>query len=266
MANKTYRVRIASELFDTTPESLGSYFRVYDNLIARSDGFVLQIEDPDSKHTQSITDTEILLAAEILRSDPTLTLGKAGEQLQEKVGAAFSAQQLQRAIQIAVRAMLLIECTGQEYSWRLDEPLVDFASRCLPRALAPSGAVNKRPLKAWKLKARFRLEFKGTDNLARHLQLDPDHPDGPTLYLFRYTAFIKVQLDRLERKVQNEDGMLECLKRYAVHQSHPALPPSDPEQRLPSTTPPCRDAPFHPRNPLRLRRHQVEPHSRQVDI
>jgi hypothetical protein len=154
-----------------------------------------------------------------LRNDPTLTLKEASEQLKAKLVVEFSAQQLERAIQISVRAMLLIECTG-DHVWQPDEPLVDFASRCLPRPLSPSGAVNKKPLKAWKLDARVRLNFKGTGSLARHLKLDPNHRDGPTLYLFRYTEFIKVQLDRLEREgVGKEDAMLKCLKRYVCHVS-----------------------------------------------
>lgn len=221
MEKDTYQARIAAELFGSSPQSLGSYFKVYDNLIARSDGYVLQIEEPDSQHTKSITDDEILLAAAILRSDPTLTLEKARQQLKAKLGTAFSAQQLERAIQISVRAMLLVDCTGRGYVWRPDERLVDFTSRCFPKPMAPSAAVNKRPLKAWKLKKRNRLKFRGTDNLARHLLLDLDHADGPTLFLFRYMAFVKVQLDRLDReKFQKDDDMLECLRRYTPLSLH----------------------------------------------
>jgi len=69
-------------------------------------------------------------------------------------------------------------------------------------------------MKAWKLRARFRLSFKGTDNLARHLLLDPLHPDGPTLYIFHYTVFLKAHMDRLgqQNSQANDSDMLACLK------------------------------------------------------
>ncbi|KAK3372111.1 hypothetical protein B0H63DRAFT_513608 [Podospora didyma] len=60
----------------------------------------------------------------------------------------------------------------------------------------------------WKLKARFGFTFWGTDNLARPLLLDTLQPDGPTLYLFHYTSFLKEQLDRLQEKgFGKEDGI-----------------------------------------------------------
>ncbi|KAK4106358.1 hypothetical protein N658DRAFT_16379 [Parathielavia hyrcaniae] len=202
----------------SSASSLGSYFKVYDNLIARGDVCVLQIEEPEFEHTKPISHHDILLAAEILRGNPTLTLNQASQQLGARMSVAYSARQLELAVLLSVRAMLMLDCTVPAHGWHPTEPFVDFASRCFPKDSSISTAVkeameNTKSLKAWKLKSRCNLAFRGTDNIAHHLQLDPFHPDGPTLYLFRYTAFIKAQLDRLGVEDFNQEAdMLACLK------------------------------------------------------
>jgi hypothetical protein len=66
--------------------------------------------------------------------------------------------------------------------------------------------------------------LKGTDNLARHLLLDPSHPDGPTLYIFQYTAFLKAQLDRLRQQNFHKDSdTLACLKMHVHIMSFPSF-------------------------------------------
>ena len=234
MTSDGYRARVASGLFGGTPHSLGSYFKVYDNLIARGDVHVLQIEEPEAEpeHTNTITHDDILLAAEILRSDPTLTVDQASEQLRTRLSTACSTRQSTLTMLLAIRAMLMLEadCTGPGSGWRSGERFVDFASRCFPKASAMSVAVmgaleDRKAMKAWKLKARFNLSFRGTDDLAHHLLLDPLHPDGPTLYLFHYAAFIKAQLDRLRREsLQGEEDILVCLKRHVATPGRPSPP------------------------------------------
>lgn len=177
-------------------------------------------------HTTPITRQDILIAAESLRGDPSLTLSQASQQLSARLNTPRSARQLELTILLSVRDIFMFDCPGKGNEWQPSEPFVDFASRCFPTTSATSVAVkqaieDQKSMKAWKLKAKFRLSFRGTDNLARHLHLDPSHPDGPTLYLFRHSTFIKAQLRGLEQEIlqkqdglQREDGMPACLKRY----------------------------------------------------
>ena len=73
-----------------------------------------------------------------------------------------------------------------------------------------------RAMKAWKLRVRCRISFMGTANLAEHLLLDRLHPDGPTLFIFCYTAFLKAQMGRLQSKNLGKDDEADsCLKRQA---------------------------------------------------
>jgi hypothetical protein len=234
MTGDTYRARIASELFGSAPLSLGSYFAVYDNLIARSDGHALQIEEPEPEHTKTVTHADILLAAEILRRDPTLTLDQASEELGRRLSTACSTRQLTLTILTSVRAMLMLDCTAPGDGWQPTERFVDFASRCFPKTTTVSAALkqamaDQKSMKAWKLRARCNLSFRGTENLARHLLLDPVHPGGPTLYLFHYAAFIKAQLDRLKREgFDKEADVPACLARHVMNSpSYPHIVPSD---------------------------------------
>ncbi|KAK3301868.1 uncharacterized protein B0T15DRAFT_325805 [Chaetomium strumarium] len=179
-------MKVSAEPFATTASSLGSYLRVFDNLIARSDVHVLQVEEPDPRGAaaiRAITYNDILIAAKILRSNPTLTLDEAAEQLWARLGTTCSARQPRLTMRVSVRAMFMIDCTGPVDGWLPNERFDDLASRVFPRALAISTAAkeamnDRKSMKAWKLKARFRLHCRGTDNLARHLLLDLSHPDG----------------------------------------------------------------------------------------
>jgi hypothetical protein len=276
MNGDTYRTQIASELFGTGPLSLGSYFVVYDNLIARNEAHALQIEEPEPEHTKPVTHADILLAAEILRGDPTLTLNQASEELGARLDTVCSPRQLTLTILTSVRAMLMLNCTAPGDGWQPAERFVDFASRCFPKTTPVSAAVkqamgDRKTMKAWKLRARCNLSLRGTDNFANHLLLDPIHPDGPTLYLFHYAAFIKAQLDRLKREnFDKEADIGACLARHVIiiitlpEISLLRIVPSDRQQRLPTTTSPRRNAPLHPSHPLPLRRPQVQPHSREA--
>ncbi len=115
--------------------------------------------------------------------------------------------------------MLMLDCavSGRQWeAWQPDERFIDFIYKCFPRTSEMSARVsqaiwNQRSMKAWKLKARFGISFKGTDNLARHLLLDPN---GPTVYLFHHTTFLKAQLDRLQKgSFEKEDNVSKCLSR-----------------------------------------------------
>jgi len=222
--NTAYRTRIATEFLGTTTRSFGSYFKVYDSLIARGDVLALQVEEPGPEDTSPITHDDILSAAKVLRKNPNLTLDEASEHLGEILNGVHSAYQLRFAV-LVVRAMLMLDGApgGQQWeSWQSGERFVDFVSKCCPRALGMTGSIaraleDQKSLKAWKLKARLGLTFKGTDNLSRHLFLDPTHPEGLTLYIFHHTSFLKAQLERLERAgLGREDDVSTCLERNVI--------------------------------------------------
>jgi hypothetical protein len=233
MASDNDRKRVAAELFGTIPPALGSYFRVYDSLLARRENFVLDFEEskPGNRTpNRLITQSDVLEVATVLRRDPTLTLNQASEQLRIQPGTIRLPQQLRLTILVSAQVLLMLDFTGPMDTWQPSERFVDFVSRCIPKtagfsAAAKSALENQRSMKAWKLRARFRLSFKGTDNLARHLFLDPSHPDGPSLYIFHYTAFLKTQLDRLRQQNFHKDSdTLACLKRYVHIISFPSVP------------------------------------------
>ncbi|KAK4172175.1 hypothetical protein QBC36DRAFT_390612 [Triangularia setosa] len=225
MASNSDRKRVAAELFDTTPLALGFYFRVYDSLLARGGEYVLEVEESELGNrtpTRPISHSDVFEVAAVLRRDPTLTLNQASEQLRTQTrtqsGTICLTQQLNYTMRVSAQALLMLDFTEPVDTWEPSERFVDFVSRCIPKkagfsAVAKSALENQRSMKAWKLRARFRLSFKGTDNLARHLLLDPSHPDGPTLYIFHYTAFLKAQLDRLRQQNFHKDSdTLACLK------------------------------------------------------
>ena len=233
MASDNDRERVAAELFGTNPPALGFYFRVYDSLLARREDYVLGFEDSEPGNrtrTRPITHSDVLEVAAVLRRDPTLTLDQASEQLRTQPGAIRLTQQLRLKMLVSAQALFMLDFTGPVDTWQPNERFVDFVSRCFPKtagfsAAAKSALENQKSMKAWKLRARFRLSFKGTDNLARHLLLDPSHPDGPTLYIFHYTAFLKAQLDRLkQQKFHKDSDILACLERHVHTMSSPSVP------------------------------------------
>ena len=216
-----YRTRIAGQLLGTTADSLSVYFRVYDSLIARNNIHVLRIEEPEPGIPHPITHDDILEVAGILRGHPTLTLLETCSQLSVKLGHGYARRQLETSVFISVQAMLMLDCAGLPESWHSSERFVDFVPRCFPRESAIDAPVlraieNRKAMKAWKLRARYRISFRGTDDLARHLLLDREHPEGPSLYIFHHAAFLKAQFALLKQHgLGKEDGVEACLKRLA---------------------------------------------------
>jgi len=219
-----YRAHVASELLGCDkPHHLESYFTVYDNLLARSDVRVLQIEDPEDPGRQRVvplTYKDILNAANVLRVDSSLTPKQAIQRLATEPNSAYAQQQSKLAILIAVRCMFMLDSSiregvGVREPWQEDERLVDFVCKSFPKSLELSNRAlqalqAQKSLKAWKLKIRSGITFKGTDNLAQHLLLDPANS---TLYIFHHTAFLKAQLARLQAMgFGKEDGMSTCLR------------------------------------------------------
>ncbi|KAK3896782.1 hypothetical protein C8A05DRAFT_39667 [Staphylotrichum tortipilum] len=219
MASNNDHERVADELFGTVPPALGLYFHVYDSLLVHKGDYVLPFEDSVSPaRIRPVTNDGLLEAAAVLRRDPALTLDQTCEHLAARPGRTSGTHEFRLTTLVSTQAVFMLDSTEPAERWLPGERFVDFVSRRIPEtagisAAAKSAVENQRSMKAWKLRARFRLLFKGTTNLAHHLLLDPLHPDGPTLYIFHYTAFLRAQLGRLhQHKVQKDPDTLACLK------------------------------------------------------
>jgi len=219
MAHHGHRGRLARELFGTSSASLESYFRLYDNLMAWNEVYILNVDDADPTSPNTITHDDILQALQLLRSQPALSYDQLVSELVLRLGKSHTKTCIEILVQISVRAMLMLDMTDSKDTWRAGERFVDFVSRSFPRASGMDASVrgaleHHKAMKAWKLKARCNIAFKGTDNLARHLLLDTLHPNGPTLYIFQCTAFLKAQLARLRREnIRKEDDLSACITK-----------------------------------------------------
>ncbi|RSL97528.1 hypothetical protein CEP52_010827 [Fusarium oligoseptatum] len=226
--NTDYQKRISSELLGKSDRDFRKYFEFYDQLVADTEMFALQVEHPQPHDLAPVSHDEIMVAAKLLRENPAQTLDNAIQKLQKELKARHSTHQIRLAVIVAVRAMLMLDPAvsdryGPGYaighyrhvSWQTDERLDDFVSRCFPKAPKESERVaealaDKRSLKAWKLESRLGIMFKKTDNLAQHLLLDPENN---ILYLFHHATFLQMQLARLQtQNAKKEEDVTTCLE------------------------------------------------------
>ncbi|KAG7287255.1 hypothetical protein NEMBOFW57_006762, partial [Staphylotrichum longicolle] len=144
MTTDNDRKRVA-ELFGTTPLSLGFYFRVYDSLLARGDGYVLPFESAspgDPTPPKPITHSDVLKVAAILRHDPTVTLDEVAEQLKAQTDTVCFTHQLKSTILLSAQALFMLDFTGPVDSWQPSERFIDFVSRSIPTAARSSAAAR----------------------------------------------------------------------------------------------------------------------------
>ncbi|KAM5345063.1 hypothetical protein ACJ41O_010925 [Fusarium nematophilum] len=211
VGNDGYRDQIAQELLGKTGQ-FTAYFKLYDRLMMiGTDGHVVQIERPGQQGHHPLNHDDILTAARMLKSNNSLTLDDARQRLQSQLHVKRSRREIGFAISVAVQAMLMIDSDIEDYrgpdfrignhqhaSWRAGETFSDFVARSFPKiprehqhrvALALD---DKKLMKAWKLKERLGISFKGTDNLADHLLFDPGNN---ILYLFHHAAYLRAHLD-----------------------------------------------------------------------
>lgn len=109
----------------------------------------------------------------------------------------------ERAINIAVRVMMTVNCSAprqssallehgsQQVPWRSDIPFSEFITSIFPRTDHPSIDYIKENLRATKLKKRAGIRFEPTDDLRNHLKLDRKRA---IVEIFHHTAFLKEQL------------------------------------------------------------------------
>ena len=132
------------------------------------------------------------------------------------------------AINLAVKVMVMINCSVPHQSWSLLEAgasqvpwraeisFNDFMSEIFPLTDHPSLDVDpkspldiKGSLMARKFKKRFGLQFRSTDDIRKHLKFN--RKDN-TIELFHHTAFLKEHL-RLTKDAPSNLTIEDSLKR-----------------------------------------------------
>ncbi|RDW72594.1 uncharacterized protein DSM5745_07766 [Aspergillus mulundensis] len=78
--------------------------------------------------------------------------------------------------------------------WEANEPFVSYVERSIPIRPGQFDANrHKKVLRAWKLKKRYQLQFRPTDNIMEHLLYDPL---TRTVHVFHHTGYLKAHLRR----------------------------------------------------------------------
>jgi hypothetical protein len=118
----------------------------------------------------------------------------------------------ERAINIAVRVMMMVNCStsrqssvilehgSQQVPWGKDVTFAEFITSIFPKTDHPSIDDIKDNLRATRLKKRAGLRFEPTDDLRNHLKLDRKRA---VVEIFHHTAFLKEQLRLTKDKPRN---------------------------------------------------------------
>jgi hypothetical protein len=145
-----------------------------------------------------------------LKSDPDVTRGELASKLAGNRVLPPAADQ-ERAINLAVRLMVMVNCSAQhqpssvlehgpsQVLWRDGVTFSQFISDIFPMTDHPgindedptSSLSIKLALTARKLKKRAGLRFRPTDDLRSHLKLDPK---SHVVEIYHHTAFLKEHL------------------------------------------------------------------------
>jgi hypothetical protein len=210
------------------PDRFPAYFALYETLTSRANARVIQIDDAASKVPGNLYHQGVLFATAVLTQHVDKTLAEVIAELQRQNEKQPTIYDIEGTVNVAVQAMLMIDCAARDAhsgtfmlggyrptSWLSHERLTDFLDRSFPRALESdeenirAALQNRSALKAWKLKTRLGITFRGTDNLAEHLLFDPRHH---VLYLFHHAAWLKAQLARFAGDLPLDCDFEESLK------------------------------------------------------
>ena len=178
---------------------LGRFFQTYKEITASYEADVKVGQKPGLASHE-----DLMKIIKELKSNPEVTR----EEILEKLFTDQPARSDQeRAINIAVRVMLMVNCStsrqssvllehgSQQVPWRGDIPFSEFIISIFPKTDHPSIDQIKDNLRATKLKKRAGIRFEPTDDLRNHLKLDRKRA---VVEIFHHTAFLKEHL-RLTR-------------------------------------------------------------------
>lgn len=165
-----------------------------------------------------------------LKLEPHITRAEFVEKLfKDRRGRPPPFPEKERALDLAVRAMFMINCSAQHHScdllehgankvaWRSDTTFAQFIADVFPVTDHPGindedakfSLDTKKALMARKLKKVAGLKFRATDNLMNHLKLDQR---TGVVELYHHTAFLKEHL-RLTKDEPRDMSITDSLKK-----------------------------------------------------
>jgi len=160
---------------------------------------------------------DVVKIIEELKSNPDATRVEILERLFTDRPARSDQE---RAVNLAVRVMLMVNCSTSRQSsvllehgsgqvpWRGEIPFSEFVTSAFPKTDHPSIDEIKDSLRATKLKKRAGIRFEPTDDLRNHLKLDRKRA---VLEIFHHTAFLKEHL-RLTRDRPRNMSVTDSIK------------------------------------------------------
>lgn len=261
---------------------LPAFFALYDELLHKGSDFVVNV---DSNSVQPLTNEEVMVAVDLLRENSSSTNDEFSQRLQESLGSQRSESEIGRLVNLAVQAMIMVDCSAKTWhsadysiggykpiSWLRKETFLEFVDRSFQ--VDPDPVANekvevafeeKAALKAWKLRKRLGVRFRGTNNLSEHLVFDQR---SNSLYLFHHAGFLKAQLEKARDQGHPLDqSMADSLQRYVTCRHHSSiLANANPHNQGNVTAATSRgNTAFPPVYPLPLHRPEIGPDSRRVD-
>lgn len=175
---------------------------------------------------------DLFAIIQALKSSPNAVRGELVEGIQKTVHGqeekASLEQQRERAINLAVRIMTMVNCSTQrqssgllehgvhKVSWRCDATFSQFITTVFPMTDHPSlndedtksSMDLKTALMARKIKKQAGLVLRPTDDLRSHLQLDRS---GGSVEIYHHTAFLKEHL-RLTKDTPKDMSVSDSLR------------------------------------------------------
>ncbi|KAK3324488.1 hypothetical protein B0T19DRAFT_231347 [Cercophora scortea] len=208
-----------------------AYFKLYDELFHRGTGnHLIELERPLHQERHPIQHEDITTAVRVLKASNRITLTATRTALRDQTHRDFTPREFDFVVNLAVQSMTMIDANvgdshGSDFrigkyrhaSWLPDECFADFVSRCFPQVLAERRdrvafvLDERKSLKAWKLKKRVKITFKGTDNLAEHLLYDPNNR---VISLFHHAEYLHAHLGLWKEVPGSKDvGIAAALER-----------------------------------------------------
>jgi hypothetical protein len=206
---------------------LGRFFHYYKGLTTSY--------DPDTRPGERpalSTHDDLFQIIRQLKADPDITRTQLLHKLfpEQSDRPSPSAIDQERAINLAVKIMAMVNCSAQHQSaglledgtyqipWRHDVTFTQFVTDIFPMTDHPSLNDDdevkqldiKTVLTAKKLKKRAGLKFRPTDDLRNHLRFDRK---TAVVELYHHTAFLKEHL-RLTKDKPRNLTITEALKLY----------------------------------------------------
>ncbi|OHE96134.1 hypothetical protein CORC01_08511 [Colletotrichum orchidophilum] len=209
------KIELSRHLFGKA-DDVPAFFSLYDDLLRNETDFIVNIDPEDAK---PLSEREVILMTSLIKTHPAMTKEDVVKKVKTSFGINRSTEKIDSLINISVQLVSMADCNAGDHhssdyslggfrpiSWVHGESFLGFMERSFPMSKDPSiqekaeAAVDeKAALKAWKLRNRFGIKFRGTHNLSEHLLLDPK---SNSLYLFHHVGFLKAQLEKARDEQQ----------------------------------------------------------------